>query len=930
MRKRFVLSFVVVLVVLFQMAMPGIAYADEGAPPETPPTEEVVEPADGGGEGETPTVPEILEETPPETEIVVLDETGEPEPLATQQAAEIIANSDPVWCPTGETPATDNDPFTPGNQNNCTPTQIDVTALINYLQTNSISGSGTIFFQDGVYGGPEPLISFNASALPLLADLGLEGGWDLTTGAKVVDGVTTFNVPVLIDWAANVSLTDIFIDLATYTGAPSVGLAVSTSGGDIALDNVRVLNNPSGPGAILDTAYIVFDPGTGDYVASGAGEVAVTDSQFVNNADEGLSIIANGGVTLTNVYAYSNGWTGVYVDTCPALWAVNCGGVAGDVQVFNSVAEYNDGVGFVLWANGFIGIYNTDANSNGDDGFYADNCIVNGDHCIAAGDVEVIGGYSENNSGFGAYISSGGDVSLTSFYSGYNNWTGLMLTTYRGAGDVDLYDVYLEWNGDSGLYVDSAGNIYLEEVWSYDNAIGAVLDNSTGTGWVYIQSADFIGNTWDGLYVQSHGDISLDDVWANNNGVHGAYLDTDGVGAIDVSFSEFNGNGQYGLYAHSMDGDISLYEVDASYNGVKGAYLEAGCTCLGSILVHHGTFFENGEVGLWAATQQGDINLIDVQEDGNGTTSLGAFLSSSGGGLINVTDSVFAENTGFGVKIVSTNPAANGVALNNVTAQDNGSDGARILSGWTFGCYGPQGIHATVTDGAYQNNGGYGLYVAPGPLGTLTLAGTVNFAANANGDYYVDLTDPCLPPPEPPEPPQPPVPPLPVKIVEVPDAGGTPVEMDCVNYGATVLVLPNGDEVRYACPGRGLYLIHRLQEGELPGPIATGPRFVSAINVSVEQDGQPIIVEKEGGYFIVSFKIPEGMEGQHFSILFWDPSANNGAGDWVELPRQQAGGAIPLHPGSNDGMLILRGVYQEDGYVRVKVNFTGVFALIAR
>ncbi|MEZ0396360.1 MAG: hypothetical protein ABWK53_08050 [Anaerolineales bacterium] len=930
-RKHAILSFVVMLVIFVQMAMPGIAYADDGAPPETPPTEEAVDPGDGAPpetppEGEVPPLPEILEQAPPETDVVVLNEDGSAEPLATQQAAEIIANSDPVWCPAGETPATDTDPGTPGNQNNCTPNQASITDLINYLQVNSISGAGTIFFQEGTYGGPESPVYFDAAGLPLLTDLGLEGGWDLVTGAKVVNGVTTFNVPVYINWAGTVSLTDIVVDLAPYTGAPMVGLTVATSGGDIALDNVQAVNNSSGPGAFLDTVYAVYDPINNEFVAMGAGDVYVNDSAFSDNQGIGLGITANGNVSLANVTTMDNGGVGVYVETCPGFWVDSCHGVGGNVLINNGDSENNSMGGYVIWANGDIGVYNSYAGYNGHNGLYADNCIVAGDHCIATGDVEIDNGIFEENADSGAYVLSSGDVSVSQVYASYNDWSGISLITYRGTGDVDLQDVALEENGDIGLLVDSAGNITLQNVWSYSNSTGALLINTTGTGFVDIGTADFNDNVWNGLYVESHGDITLFDVWANDNGVDGAHLVTDGTASIDISLSEFRGNGEYGLYAHSVDGDITLVDVNASLNGVKGAYLEAGCTCLGNIFVQDSTFFENGEVGLWAVTQQGNIELTDVTEDGNGVTGLGAFLKSYGGGLINVTDSVFADNTGLGFWIVGTND----VDVNNVTADGNGSDGALIESGWTFGCFGPQGINVTVTDGTYQNNGGYGFYVAPGPLGTLTLAGTINFAANAHGDYYLDLIDPCLPPPEPPEPPQPPTPPLPVRTVEVPDTGGTPVEIDCLNYGATVLVLPNGDEVRYGCPGRGMYLIHRLQEGELPGPIATGPRFVSAINISLEQDGQPVLVDKEGGYFVVSFKIPEGMEDWHFAILFWDPSANNGAGDWVELPPQQVGGPIPLHPGSDDGMLILRGVYREDGYVRVKVTFTGTFALIAR
>lgn len=940
--KRIVLPLLVILIVLFQMAMPGIVHADEGAPPPTeegepPPTEEVTDPGSGEGEpppegelppeGEPPVVAEILAEAPEGTQVAIINETGELEPLATQQAAEIIANSDPVWCPAGETPATDYDPGTPGNQNNCTPAQASITDLINYLASNPISGAGTIFFQEGDYGGPEPSIFIGASGLPDLTDLTLEGGWDLTNGSKVLDGTTTFLVPVQIDWAADISLVDIVIELDTYTYPvwPMPGLIVATSGGDIYLDNVEVWDTPDAPGAILDTANVQMDPVTGDFVPTGAGSVEVINSRFSNNGGDGLMITANGDVSLGSVIAQQNGGSGIYVDTCLLWWSAHCVG-AGGVQVDDVYAIENGGAGFWIWANGDITFDSSYAGYNGDTGLYADTCNEFGSGgCMSSGDVFLDDSDFEENAGYGAYVRSAGDVTITMVYSGYNDDAGLVVDS---AGDVDLTDVLLEGNGDSGLIVYSLGNVSLDTVESTDNTYGALIDTTSGTGWVDVWDSDFNHNLWDGLYVESHGDITLFGVWANQNAIHGAYLVTDGLGTITVNMSDFVSNGEYGLYAHSMDGDISLWRVNASANGIKGAYLEAGCTCVGSIFVEESTFFSNGEVGLWAVTQQGDITLTDVEADGGHLASLGAFLKSYDGGLIAVTDSVFTNNNDVGLEIVGTND----VALDNVTAQVSGSDGARILSGWTFACFGPQGINVTVTDGTYQANGGYGFYVAPGPLGSLNLAGTINFAANANGDYYLDLTNPCVPPPQPPqppEPPQPPVPPLPVHVIEVPDTGGTPVEMDCVNFGATLLILPNGDEVRYGCPGRGMYLIHHLQQGDLPGPLATGPRFISALNVSVDQDGQPLIVEEEGGYFVVSFKIPEGMENEHFSILFWDPSANNGAGDWVELPRQQVGGAIPLHPGAQDGMLILRGVYREDGYVRVKVNFTGTFVLIA-
>ncbi len=49
-------------------------------------------------------VPEILEQLPAGTELVALNEAGDVEPLASEAAAQIIATSDPMWCPDGVTP----------------------------------------------------------------------------------------------------------------------------------------------------------------------------------------------------------------------------------------------------------------------------------------------------------------------------------------------------------------------------------------------------------------------------------------------------------------------------------------------------------------------------------------------------------------------------------------------------------------------------------------------------------------------------------------------------------------------------------------------------------------------------------------------------------------------------------------------------------
>lgn len=894
--KRIVLPLVVILVVLLQLATPGLALAQDEVPPVT---EAPVDP----GTGETPpveeppSVPEILEEAPPGTEIVVVGENGVAEPLATVEAAAIIANSDPVWCPVGALPG---DPT-------CTTNQADVTILLAYLldpdsdplTPTPYTGAGTIYFQNGTYGGAEPTITFANTALPALTNLTLEGGWDLGTNTKVSGGSTTFTVPVTVDWAADVTLQDLVFQPGAATPA---SLYVATSGGDITIDNVDVISNPGGNGAVLDTAYIT-GPAIGDML--GAGDVTITNSEFTGNLSSanpaavsgvGLFVTANGSVSLNNVVADSNGNTGLYVDNCLDFFGVGCV-PNDDVTVNLSEFDVNGGNGIYVDSGGSIVLDNVSADANGANGATLANDEAHG----AGNDVTVTTSTFSGNDNYGLYVQSAGNVTI-------GDATAAVVPDVTA--NNNLYN--------SGVYVTTTGNVAVQR--------GSFDGNGLGLG-------------GDGLTLEVQGNITLQDVTANSNRWDGAYLVTQGTSAVTLTNSDFHYNGEYGINAHSQDGDITLSTVTANYNAIKGAYLDAACTCTGDIFVNGGSVFAgNGSYGLYAVTQQGNITLDNVTVDGDGdpsptivdpTTSIGAFLISYGGGVITVQDSNFANTTGYGLEVVGTfggpGPA---IQLTDIMIRDNGDDGAHLLSGWVFGCFGPMNIEAAVDGGTYQNNASYGIYAAPGPAGVLTLSGAITFAANTNGDTFVDLFDPCVP--EPPKPPEPPS--LPVNVVEVPDTGGTPVEVNCDDFSATVLILPNGDEVRYTCPGGGMFIIHHLNQGELPAPLAVGPRFVAAMGVDVSQDGAPKIVEEEGGYFLVTFQIPANMADEQFSILYWDPTAKSGEGDWIELPRDRfRGESYPLHPETpEDEMLILRGVRQQGNTVTVKVNFTGTFVLVAR
>ncbi len=74
--------------------------ASEEGTEELPADETAEEVADEGAAEE----PSLIEQVPENTEVVVLNSEGEVEPLATQEAAEAVLESDPIWCPGSQAP----------------------------------------------------------------------------------------------------------------------------------------------------------------------------------------------------------------------------------------------------------------------------------------------------------------------------------------------------------------------------------------------------------------------------------------------------------------------------------------------------------------------------------------------------------------------------------------------------------------------------------------------------------------------------------------------------------------------------------------------------------------------------------------------------------------------------------------------------------
>jgi len=278
----------------------------------------------------TPLV-EILTQAPAGTEVVVLDETGTPVPLATQEAADIIDVIDPMWCPAG---------VLPGGAG-CTINFASINALVANMvsSTNSYTQNGTIYFT-ATAGGSLTLTQATLTGGDFNTlkgyNLTLQGGWNGSSVSPAFSGQTNFaNNLITIgatgngnQWVGNITLNDF-----TFSGADQPSVSIYTTSGTITLSNIDVLNHQNGTNtAILSSTSgnIVVQNGStfdgngtssnGFTATTGSGSITISDTAFTDSAGNGNNnnndgaILSAPTVTLTNVTATGNDGNGITIN----------------------------------------------------------------------------------------------------------------------------------------------------------------------------------------------------------------------------------------------------------------------------------------------------------------------------------------------------------------------------------------------------------------------------------------------------------------------------------------------------------------------------------------------------------------------------------------------------------------------------------------
>src|SRR5688572_6924323 len=349
--------------------LPTEPVASTEVPTEAPAVEENPEPV------EQAPIAELLSQAPENTDLVVLDENGQPLSLTSQEALDTILDTDPMWCPAGVLPG----------GTGCTTNFLTISALMTDMMNNT-----TTYDENGIiYFTTTPGASFSLTTTSLgLADfntlndfnLTLQGGWNGSNGALATfTGQTNFAANTLTvgslanPWVGNLTLNNF-----TFSGVSTASaVTVYTSTGNITLDNVDVaeqtgsfntalLNSTSGNitvqnGSVFDgnnTAPPTNGQSSGFSATTGTGSITISNTTFQDSRQNGSNTydgatISAPTVTLTNVIAQNNDGDGITINNANIVTLSNVIATGNGTESGANGLSGNDGSG--VFINGNVG-----------------------------------------------------------------------------------------------------------------------------------------------------------------------------------------------------------------------------------------------------------------------------------------------------------------------------------------------------------------------------------------------------------------------------------------------------------------------------------------------------------------------------------------------------------------------------------------------
>ena len=537
----------------------------EGDSVDTPAAEQVTGDIQSEGDPaseDIPSVPEILEMAPDGTDLVLVNEEGDPEPLASEQAAEILVEGDPIWCPEGQVPDSGN--------NGCTPSYATFGALVTELRNNATySGNGVIWVAASYNGNDNSTINFSGTNgnLANLRDVSVLGGWSGINGNTSIDPTSPSVLDErlrFVNWTGAVSVSNLDIN-----NTPSGASLVINTDGDISLNNVTVDGSGTGVGASLNNCRYVNPPGA----CTVSGDVSVSASEFNNNTTHGLVIQSPGEVTIENVTADNNGQDGININT------------------------RNE-------AGADVTIQDTTATNNTQDGIHTSN---------VGGDLTLTGVTASNNTAVGIRsIVTQGDVKGSNITANDNITTGILIRDAQG--NVTVSNITASDNDTTGIVIrDAQGNVKGSNITASDNdSTGILIRDAQGN--VTGSNVTASNNGGEGIYIRdTQGDITGSYITTNENAREGLEIDATRGNVYLSNLTANDSTNHEGVDIHDTNGYLKLYNVTADSNDNEGIEI---VNVDGSLCLHCVNTSSNDGDGIFVSVDH-DFTIKCSQSTGN-------------------------------------------------------------------------------------------------------------------------------------------------------------------------------------------------------------------------------------------------------------------------------------------------------------------------
>lgn len=745
------------LLAAFFMTTPVYAQDEQPPQPEETPVEVVVDsPAEEGSPAEL--APAL--EAAAESGVTLVDTSGEPLALASEEATSALEGGDP-WYKVGTVTYHFLSGVFPNTCANLYPMEVfpycqqsatPIQAAIDYVPTSGLPSDGMIYVERGTYAEP---VTVNALTTPILA--GLKGLVSTAPNSKPQADLTG---DIYIDSVIK-GFTITGFKITANADYPRAGITVAHSIGTLKIEDVDVTNSGGGPGLDLNhhNGVVILNRVTASHNANGGAwidnrdgttGVTITNSTFDYNDRHGtanlngISIMSNGAVLIDGISISHTTGAGnaLYVLTPRSLNIKNsvfdsnlqCEGITVDEFTMVSgisltnVYSTNNWEGMWLYTPGNISLTGVHADGNIYRGAYVGTCNEVSGLCTLTGTgVVTIKNSTFDGNGdtdYGLYVESRGTITLTNVSASDNtnagaNPDGARLYAHYSplANTVNVTNGVFSGNDGSGLVIKTKGNIVLNKVKADDNGYtGADLDNTfdsvastvTVTGSAAGDNS-FNLNFDKGLYVQSNGVISVKYAQAEENLDYGIHLDnTSGLAfpGVTMTGADILFNGDIGLLVYSK-GNVSLTGVRADVNTTSAAYIETchedldWCQWLGpgKVTIKNSTFDDTDDV-LDAAlyvTSRGAISLTNVSASGNTNYGLrGALLKTLYSQLVSPV-TITGSTFNDNEGDSLVILATGAITLNKVKANSNLGWGARLDNQWASSSH-PITVNGTASD----------------------------------------------------------------------------------------------------------------------------------------------------------------------------------------------------------------------------------------